>query len=79
MEELYKMKEEHAHIQLVGDIGVELVECFGTQCEGRINLPQERGETVCSLEAGRDEVSPVKPLGLSGCMVRMSTCQAWGV
>ena len=43
------------------DIGVELGECFETQCEGQINLLQERGETVCSLEAGRDKVSPVRP------------------
>ena len=61
VDELYEIKEEHTHIELVGDIGVEHVECIGTQCEGRINLPQERGETVCSLEAGRDEVSPVRP------------------
>ena len=49
------------HIELVGDIAVELVECFETQCEGQINLPQEQGETMCSLEADRDEVSPVRP------------------
>ena len=58
---MYNIKEEHTHIELVGDIGVELVECIGTQCEGRINLPQEQGETICSLEADRDEMSPVRP------------------
>ena len=58
---MHETKEEHTHIELEGDIGVEHVECIGTQCEGRINLPQERGETVCSLEVGHDEVSPVRP------------------
>ena len=61
VDELYEIKEEHTHIELGGDIGVELVECIGTQCEGRINLPQEQGETICSLEAGRDEVNPERP------------------
>ena len=60
-DELYKTKEEHTHIELVGDIGVELVECIGTQCEGQINLPQEQGETICSLEVDRGEVSLVRP------------------
>ena len=27
----------------------------------RISLPQEQGETVCSLEADHDQVSPVGP------------------
>ena len=36
------------------------MECLKTQCEGQINLPQEQGETVCSIEAGRDKVSPVR-------------------
>ena len=36
-----KVKEEHTQVELVGDIEVERVECFETQCEGRINLPQE--------------------------------------
>ena len=44
VDELYEIKEEHTHIELVGDIGVEHVECIGTQCEGQINLPQEQGD-----------------------------------
>ena len=60
-DELHKIKEEHTQVELVGDIGVELGECVETQCEGQINLPQERGESVCSVEAGRDEVSPERP------------------
>ena len=42
--ELYEIKEVHTQIELVGEIEVERVECFGTQCEGQINLPQEQGD-----------------------------------
>ena len=63
-DELHEIKEEHTHVELVRDIEVERVECLETQCEGQINLPQERGETVCSLEAGCDEVSPVRLYGV---------------
>ena len=42
------------------------MECFENQCEGQVNLPQGRGETVCSLEEGRDEVSPVRPYDVEG-------------
>ena len=58
--ELYQIKEKHTQIEPVRDIAIEHVECFGTQCEGQFNLPQEQGETICSLEADRDEVSPVR-------------------
>jgi len=63
-DELYETKweiDEHTQVEIVRDNGVELVECVGTQCEHRINLPQERGETVCSLEADCDQVGPVGP------------------
>ena len=59
-DELYKIKEEQTQIEMVRGIEIEFVECFETQCEGQINLPQEQRETICSLEAGRDEVSPVR-------------------
>ena len=62
-----RRKEEHTHVELVRDVGVERVECVETQCEGQINLPQERGETVCSLEADRDEVSPVRLYEVEWC------------
>ena len=42
---------------MVRDIEIGHVECFETQCEGPINLPQEQRETICSLEADSDEVS----------------------
>ena len=57
---MHKIKEEQTQIEMVRDIEVEHVECFETQCEGRINLPQGQGETICSLEADLDEVSPVR-------------------
>ena len=51
---------EQTQIKLVRDIELEHVECFENQCEGQVNLPQEQGETICSLEADRDEVGPVR-------------------
>ena len=32
-----------------------------TRCEQQDGLLKEQGETLCSLEADRDEVSPVVP------------------
>ena len=61
MDELYKIKGERTHIKLEGDNEVEHGECIGTQCEGQVNLPQEQRERICSLEAGRDQVSPAGP------------------
>ena len=43
------------------DNGGELGECFVTRCEQQDSLLQEQGETLCSLEADSDEVSPVMP------------------
>jgi len=45
----------------MGDNEVELVECVETRCEHQDSLPQEQREMVGSLEADRDQVSPVKP------------------
>ena len=55
------MKDEHTHIELGRDNGVELVECLVTRFEHQVNLPQEQGEMVSSLEADRDQMSPVGP------------------
>ena len=52
--EIWEIKG-HAHIGLIGDNGVELVECFVTWCEHQVNLPQEQRETVCSLEVDCDQ------------------------
>ena len=45
----------------MGDKGVELEECLVTQCEQQDGLLEEQGEEIRSLEADRDEVSPVVP------------------
>ena len=45
----------------MGDNEVEHRECFVTRCEHQSNLPQEQREMVGSLEADRDQVSPVEP------------------
>ena len=42
------------------------MECFLTRCEHQDGLFKEQRETVCSLEADRDEVSPVKPCEVEG-------------
>ena len=59
--ELYETKDGQTQVEIGGDNGVELVECVGTQCEHRINLPQEQGEMVSSLEADRDQMGPLEP------------------
>ena len=37
------------------------MECVGTWCKHQDGLLKEQRETICSLEADRDEVSPVEP------------------
>ena len=62
--ELYETKreiDEHRHIELVRDNGVELGECVVTWCEQQDGLLQEQRKEIHSLEADRDEVSPVGP------------------
>jgi len=50
----------------------------------RISLPQEQGETVCSLEADHDQVSPVGPCevervhGTEGYMPSLGGAEASG-
>jgi len=45
----------------VVDNGVELGECVVFWCEQQDSLLKEQRETLCSLEADRDEVGPVEP------------------
>ena len=52
-------KDEHTHVELVRDNEGELGECLVTRCKQLDSLLQERRETLCSLEADHDEVSPV--------------------
>ena len=60
-DELHETEQGRTLVELVRDNGVELVECIGTWCEHQDSLPQEQREMVCSLEADRDQVSPVEP------------------
>jgi len=57
----YETKDEHTHVELVRDNEVEHGECFVTRCEHQDSLLQGQREMVSSLEADRDEVSPVGP------------------
>ena len=65
-------------MDMVRDIEIEHVKCFEIQCEGRINLPHEQGETVCSLEAGRDEVSPVRLCEVERLHGAKEHAELWG-
>ena len=58
--------DEHTHIELVRDDGVEHGESFMTWCEQRDRLLKEQMETLCSLEADRYEVSPIEPNEVEG-------------
>jgi len=68
----------------VKEIKTELVECIETQCGGQFNLPQEQGETVCSLEVDCDQASPVGPCevervhGTEGYMPSLGGAEASG-
>ena len=64
--ELDEEKDEYTQVELRGDNGVELVECFVTWCEQQDSLLQGQREEIRSLEADRDDVSPVGPNELSG-------------
>ena len=44
----------------------ELAEHVGTRCGQLGSLPLKRRETLCSLEAGRDQVGSVVPSGVEG-------------
>ena len=59
--ELDGVKDEHTHVGLGGDNEVEHGECIGTWCEQQDGLLKEQREKIRSLEADRDEVSPVGP------------------
>ena len=56
----------HTHIEIARDNGGELAERVGTRCEQLGGLPRERGEGVCPLEAGHDQVDSVVPRGVEG-------------
>ena len=60
-DEVNKVIDEHTHVELRGDDGVELGKCVVTRCEQQDSLLKEQREMLCSLEADLDEVSLVVP------------------
>ena len=57
--ELDGVKDEHTHMEVVEDHEGELGECLETRCKQLDSLLQERRETLCSLEADRNQESSV--------------------
>ena len=59
-DELDKVKDEQARMEGKGrDITTEFVECIETRCKRQDGLLKEQREKIRSLEADRDQVSPV--------------------
>ena len=54
------------HTQVVEDNGGGPAERVETRCGQLGSLPRERRETLCSLEAGRDQVGLVGPCEVEG-------------
>ena len=59
-------EDAHTHTQVVEDDGGELAERVETRCGQRDSLLRERRETMCPLEADRDQVCPVELRGVEG-------------
>ena len=56
----------HTHTEVVKDNEGELAQRVETRCRQLGGLPRERRETLCSLEADRDQVGPVVPCEVEG-------------
>ena len=54
------------HTEVARLNGGELADCLVTRCEQRDSLLMDRRETLCSLEADRDQVGPVEPCEVEG-------------
>ena len=77
-DELNETKDEHTHVELVRDNEVEHGECFETRCEQQDSLLKEQREKIRSLEADRDEVSPVGPNEVERMSAVNGARGAWG-
>ena len=64
--EVTETKDEHTPTELAEDDEGELAKCLVTRCEQLDSLHRERRETLCSLEADRDQVSSVVSSELEG-------------
>ena len=62
----WKKTHTHTHTEVVEDKGGELTERVRTRCGQRHSLLRERRETLCSLEAGLDQVGSVVPCKFEG-------------
>ena len=60
------------------DNGGELAERVETRCEQLGILPRERGEGVCPLEAGHDQVDLVVPREVEGISAANGCTRSWG-
>ena len=60
------VKDAHTHTEVLEDNGGGLAERVETRCGQRDSLLRERRETLCPLEADRDQVGPVVPCEVEG-------------
>ena len=58
--------DEHTHIEVVRLNGGELAQRVETRCGQRDSLLREQRETLCPLEADRDQVGSVVPCEVEG-------------
>ena len=68
----------HTHIQVVRLNGGGLAERVETRCRQLVSLLRERRETLCSLEAGRDQAGPVVPREVEGMSAADGCTQSLG-
>ena len=81
-ERLHGVEEEedaHTHTQVARDNEGELAQRVGTRCEQLGSLPRERGEGVCPLEVGRDQVDSVVPREFEGMSAADGCTRSLGV
>ena len=72
-------KDEHTHMELARLNGRELADCVVTRCGQLDSLPQERRETLCSLEADHDQVGPVELCEVRGASAVNGYTRSLGV
>ena len=71
--------DAHTHTEVARLNGRELAERAETRCGQRDSLPRERRETLCPLEADRDQVGPVELCELEGASAVNGCTQSLGV
>ena len=71
--EVDEVKDKHTQVEIVGDNEGELGECFVARYEQQDGLLKGQGETLCPLEADRDQVGPIVPNEVEG-MTEVNGC-----